>query len=149
MAIRREEQARSALSRPCRYVWNTSLLLWCGFAVSNWTALIRALEGLRQPEKLVGERKNNTKQQSTFLKQQLKHIKPAKSKNLTLTPWMRPFMRNVCWGNVWCNTCRINTDSGWNQLIHKEPPRLKAEKKQQRSTMAPKLQIHFRIKVLN
>lgn len=37
-------------------------------------------------------------------------LDPKKSKDVTLTPWMSPFMRNVCWGNVWCNTCRINTD---------------------------------------
>lgn len=27
--------------------------------------------------------------------------------NRPFTPWISPFIRNVCWGNVWCNTVSI------------------------------------------
>lgn len=59
--------------------------------------------------------------------------KARKSKKVTLTPWMSPFMRNVCWGNVWCNTCRINTDKRWNQLYHKEHARLQREREKKKT----------------
>lgn len=35
---------------------------------------------------------------------------------LTLTPWIRPFIRNVWWGNVWCKTWNNRDDK--KRLIH-------------------------------
>lgn len=41
--------------------------------------------------------------------------------SLTLTPWMSPFIRNVCWGNVWCNTWRPNRTPHDISLHHINP----------------------------
>lgn len=40
--------------------------------------------------------------------------------SLTLTPWMRPFIRNVCLGNVWRKTWDTNTDKmkGYSITTH-------------------------------
>lgn len=27
---------------------------------------------------------------------------------VTLTPWIKPFIKNVCCGKVWCSTCKKN-----------------------------------------
>lgn len=65
-----------------------------------------------KPEKHYKKKKPQTKQTNKKRKQRLKqvfnfnvHVSHVFHLGmLTLTPWMSPFIRNVCCGNVWCNT---------------------------------------------
>lgn len=130
----------------CRCFWCTLLLVWWAIPFQTgkichgvWTASIRAVlnKSAAKSKTACGKRD-----------QQLQHIEPKKSRNVTLTPWMSPFMRNVCWGNVWCNTCRINTDKAeWNHLTRNCVLHYKKRKQQWSPTVCHKLHVLFQTPV--
>lgn len=115
------------------------------YSISNREKLSWSLDSLNQ-----SSAKQECRKKTAYGKrdQQLQHIEPKKSRNVTLTPWMSPFMRNVCWGNVWCNTCRINTDKAeWNHLTRNCVLDYRSRKQHWSPTVCHKLHVHFQTSV--